>query len=309
MALNRNGILKYRADWRPVALVTGTFLACLVPFCFDFPLAANAALAFGLIYFRSYGPYAQHNHAHLAAFNWAPLNRVYDFLLTQLTGYPTSQWELHHNRGHHRHYLNPELDVARIVNLKTGRPMPRWWYAVRGNLTIARDSWKIGLAERRAGKKSLLAKWTVETTAQAAFTAAILWWSPWKALAFFIVPNVFSALFIWWESYPHHHDTPGTHVYDGSVTTLSGFFNHESFNIGHHTAHHERPTLHWSLLPARTAEIAAQLPSACVQRRRGDRYRKPSFPAEDHLAATLVQSPRLASGPTSARSSERAAQL
>jgi fatty acid desaturase len=279
--LNRDGIFKYRADARPFALVTLAFALSLAPFFFDLPWPAEVAYAIGLLAVRRYAPYAQHNHGHLPTFNSRALNAVYDFLLAQTTGYPTSQWELHHNRGHHRNYLTPELDVARIVDLKTGRPMARWWYAVRGFFTIARDCWRIGLTERRKGQKSLLPKWTIETVVQIAFTVALVYLSAWKATLFFIIPNVLSALFIWWESYPHHHETPGTHVYDGSVTTLSPFFNRQAFNIGHHTAHHERPTMHWSLLPQRTEQILSQIPAHCV----ADGYGKRRAKEASHAAA------------------------
>ena len=61
----------------------------------------------------------------------------------------------------------------------------------------------------------------------------------------------------------HHLGVPSTGIYDGSVTTTGGRFNHVNFNIGHHTAHHEKPTLHWSLLPGRTDIIASKIPEAC----------------------------------------------
>jgi len=56
---------------------------------------------------------------------------------------------------------------------------------------------------------------------------------------------------------------PSTGIYDGSVTTTGARFNHVNFNIGHHTAHHEKPTLHWSLLPGRTDVIASKIPEVC----------------------------------------------
>jgi fatty acid desaturase len=80
----------------------------------------------------------------------------------------------------------------------------------------------------------------------------------------FIIPNVFAAWFIWWESYPHHLHVPTTSLYDGSVTIMSPKYNRHTYNIGHHTAHHEKPTLHWSLLPQRTAQIRDRMPDQCV---------------------------------------------
>jgi fatty acid desaturase len=52
-----------------------------------------------------------------------------------------------------------------------------------------------------------------------------------------------------------------TGVYDSSRTLLDPLHNFLGFNSGHHTAHHEKPTLHWSLLPARTLAISHRIPA------------------------------------------------
>ena len=54
-----------------------------------------------------------------------------------------------------------------------------------------------------------------------------------------------------------------TRLYDASVTNL-GALNGWLLNIGHHTAHHSRPSLHWTALLARTAAILSHIPDACI---------------------------------------------
>jgi hypothetical protein len=49
------------------------------------------------------------------------------------------------------------------------------------------------------------------------------------------------------------------------MTVENATYNRVTFNIGHHTAHHEKPTLHWSLLPARTAQIRERIHPACFR--------------------------------------------
>jgi fatty acid desaturase len=259
------GLFKYRVDVGPVALVIAVSALALMPFLFALPLWATLAAWAVVFYARTFAAFAQHNHAHLPVFNWAPLNIAYDGLLAQNTGYPTSLWELHHNRGHHRHFLEPDRDVAAITYPGTTRVMSRAMYALRGNLLIHRDSIRIGLAEGRAGKKTLLPKLAWETALQALLTGLLLVWNWPLALAFVVVPNVMSAFLIWWQSYPHHHEMPCTSIYDGSMTVESPAYNRVTFNIGHHTAHHEKPTLHWSLLPARTAQIRSRIHPACFR--------------------------------------------
>jgi fatty acid desaturase len=138
-------------------------------------------------------------------------------------------------------------------------------YALRGNLLIHRDSIRIGRAEGRAGKRTLLPKLALESGLQVLITGLLLWWNWQVALAFVLVPNLLSAFLIWWQSYPHHKEMPCTGVYDGSMTVESAAYNRVTFNIGHHTAHHETPTLHWSLLPARTAQIRARIHPECFR--------------------------------------------
>jgi fatty acid desaturase len=260
-------MFRYRADLRPLLSIVTIVVLSLLPFLIHFPLWLLLPYAGVLLWLRSYSPYAQHNHGHLPVFRFQVLNLVYDALLAQCTGYATALWELHHVRGHHRHFLTPELDVARIIDRRTGRTMSRWYYAFRGNLTILRDSIRIAWGEHRSGRKSLLPKLTVELAIQAVLTVALAVWNPWMALLFFIIPNLMMSWFVWWESYPHHHGVPLTHAYDASVTITHRFFNWQTFNIGHHTAHHEKPTLHWSLLPERTAAIIEKIPAQCIRER------------------------------------------
>jgi fatty acid desaturase len=240
-------------------------LVALLPFVLTLPWWGLAALWPLVLYGRTFAAFAQHNHAHLSVFNWRPLNLLYDVVLAQNTGYPTSLWELHHNRGHHRHFLDPERDVAAITYPGTERVMSRSMYALRGNLLIHRDAIRIGRAEGRANKRSLLPKLAFESGMQTLLTCLLLAWNWQLALAFVVLPNFLSAWLIWWQSYPHHHEMPCTSVYDGSMTVESPAYNRVTFNIGHHTAHHEKPTLHWSLLPARTAEIRARIHPACFR--------------------------------------------
>jgi fatty acid desaturase len=262
--LNRTGIFKYSKDSVPVGMVFLAVGLSMIPVLIHLPLWFLVPYFFLVIFVRSFCPFAQHNHAHLPVFNSSALNHVYDAFLTLATGYATALWELHHNRGHHRHFLSPEKDVARIVDLKSGEVMPRWWYGIRGNLTILRDSISIGFQEAREGKKSLLPKLTGEIIVQWAIGIALLVLNPVMTIAFFVIPNIFASFFVWWESYPHHLHVPTQSIYDGSVTIQNKVYNLQTFNIGHHTAHHEKPTLHWSLLPQRTEAIRDQIPAMCL---------------------------------------------
>jgi beta-carotene hydroxylase len=269
----RTPFFRYSTDVRPVAWVHLAALLSLSPLILT-ALAARGightpvvweltAIWFASLYARCRGPYSQHNHAHLAVFGSRALNTAYDTVLTLITGYPTALWELQHNIGHHRNFLDPETDVATIHDPKTGRLYSRLWYTIRGNATIHRDALRIGKAEALRGRPKLLKKLWFELAVQVVVMSALLVWNAKLTVVFLVLPNLLAAGLVWWESYVHHLGVPSTGIYDGSVTRTAGRFNHVNFNIGHHTAHHEKPTLHWSLLPGRTDIIASKIPEAC----------------------------------------------
>ncbi len=271
----RTLFFRYSSDVRPVAWVLLAATLSVSPFVVA-PLlatrlqqpASHVIGALTVIWFvslwaRCRGPYSQHNHAHLAVFGGPALNTVYDAILTLVTGYPTALWELHHNIGHHRHFLTPETDPASIFDPKTKRVVSRVGYTFWGNLTIHRDSLRIARAEADRGKPRLLQKLWFELAVQAIVLGLLFAWNANLTVLFLVIPNIFAGALVWWESYVHHLGVPMTNTFDGSVTTTGRAFNHRNFNIGHHTAHHEKPTLHWSLLPGRTEAIASKIPEVC----------------------------------------------
>jgi len=268
----RTLFFRYSADVRPVAWVHLAALLSVSPLILTqlAPLTGHTLAVWELtliwlvsLYARCRGPYSQHNHAHLPVFGARALNTAYDAVLTLITGYPTALWELHHNVGHHRTFLEPETDPASNFDAKTGRLHSRLWYTIRGNATIHRDSFRIGKAEAQRGRPRLLQKLWFELALQMVVLGALLAWNAKLTVLFIVIPDLLAGGLVWWESYVHHLGVPSTGTYDGSVTTTGKHFNHVNFNIGHHTAHHEKPTLHWSLLPGRTDVIAAKIPEAC----------------------------------------------
>lgn len=278
--MNHARLLKYPVDVWPVIIVAGTTALALVPFFVHLSPWIVGAMWAVIIYLRTFVPFIQHNHAHLPIFQSRLLNWAFDVLLAQNTGYATALWELHHNRGHHRNFLDPKNDVARLTYPNSDVVMSRWVYALRGNVTIHRDAVLVALAEGRARRKTLLPKLAMELGIQTALTVVGLVYAPILTIAFFIVPNLFTAFLVWWQSYPHHHEMGTASIYEASVTEEGHWHNLVTFNIGHHTAHHEKPTLHWSLLPKRTDTIRHLVHERCF---RGADPAQPGFePAPAH---------------------------
>jgi fatty acid desaturase len=263
-AKRRRGLLRYGADGWSLLWIAGALGFSLLPWFVHMTNWQMLALGLPVFFFRSSCAYLQHNQGHLPAFWSKPLNWAYDLGLALMTGYITPMWELQHARGHHRHYLTPENDPARIQASKSDKPMSRWWYCVRGNFTIIGDSWRLAeveLAEGRADYRGKIIGQMLLAIAAAAVLLVLNWWA---FLWFIVVPNLIVAFGVWWISYAHHLDVPLDTHYDGSHSHLGHAFNRLTFNIGHHAAHHEKPTLHWSLLPQRSAQIFHKLAGTTV---------------------------------------------
>lgn len=257
--------MRYRIDWIPLSVVSACFGLSLMTLFVELPAPALIGIFLLIMFLRNPTLCAQHNHSHLSMFRNRGANFLYDLLLAQTTGYGTPEWELQHNRGHHSHYLNPDADIAGSVDPRTGETMSLGYYIWQGYWRIFPDARAIAERERDLGHPRMLRRLWTHAGIQLALTALWLAINPLMATLFFVVPNLLGRAMVWWGSYWHHLEVPRNEVYDGCRTEEHPIFNWISFNSGHHTAHHEKPALHWSLLPARTAAIRERIPAVCFQ--------------------------------------------
>ena len=63
-----------------------------------------------------------------------------------------------------------------------------------------------------------------------------------------------------WHTYCHHAGLDTQNPYEASHNILHRSYNILTGNLGYHTAHHVKPKLHWSKLPAFHATIAHRIP-------------------------------------------------
>jgi fatty acid desaturase len=255
----QRGLLRYDADWVSIIWIQATLVVSLLPWFVDMPVWARVLLAVPVFMLRSSCAYVQHNQGHLPVFWNKGLNFLYDIEITLMTGYVTPLWELQHSRGHHRLYLEPGKDPASIIDPKTGKPMSRVAYCFWGNLTIIQDSWRIAKLEVKENRADLRPRMVAEFILAGLLAGVLLYANWFHFLCYILIPNVIVAWGVWHISYDHHYELPGTTHYNGSHSHFGTSFNRSTFNIGHHAAHHEKPTLHWSLLPQRSAQILPKL--------------------------------------------------
>jgi beta-carotene hydroxylase len=253
------------ADALPAALVSGGVVLALVPFVVELPGVVVLALAVLSFAARMVAPVHHHCHAHRRVLRGVRLNRVYDFILMLAAGNLTAVWELQHVVGHHRSHLDPIGDPAAVARFSGEGPWQRILFTIAGDALSFGDALRI--AATRPRPRQLVRRLWSQAAVQVLTLGALTACNGGMALLMFLGPNLMLRWMVFYFSFAQHHGTPAHDVYSASVTRF-GWSNALFLNVGHHTAHHEQPTLHWTLLPARTAEILHRIPASCV---RGER--------------------------------------
>ena len=255
-------IFRYEEDRWPVAMIVSGVLLSLMAFSDHGFMGWGFGFA-GLL-LRSLVPIHQHSHSHLSTFNDESMNALYDLILSIGGGNLTSMWRVHHGMGHHVDYLDQKNDVE--GNLRFGQNIPyrRFVFAVLGSSLSLVDSFKLlkrfPTVVRRKHQFAIIRQLSLQL---AVFLIFML--IDWKVtLVMFLLPNFILKMAVFWFSYGQHDDLPMTSVYDSSTTKFK--FGQLLLNVEHHTAHHERPGLHWSRLAARTEEILPLIDPRCVRR-------------------------------------------
>jgi fatty acid desaturase len=256
--------LRRSADIRTVAWVT--LAAALVVLQYVRPDAVLFVLPFSCYLAITCGVIA-HNHNHCPTFVGRRLNNAFGHVLTLFYGYPTLMWIPTHNMNHHR-----------LVN-RPGDATITWRYTNKHNLFVALTYFFVSsyfqsepiqqyIGRARQRNRHLFGRIVFQYAVWIAFigltlavalqmhglrTGLFVW-----LLAVF-TPAICSLSIIMFFNYIQHVHADAWSEHDHSRNFTGNVFNFLFFNNGFHTAHHEHPALHWSVLPAAHAEMAASI--------------------------------------------------
>lgn len=254
----RGSILRYKADRGRVVFVLLAFAVHVALWALATPAVALASIL-PLTLLSVFVAPLNHHHQHVNTFQAAPLNRVYEIVLALQTGVAPFAWVLHHNLGHHRNYLrqrpHPEADESTWTRTD-GQKMGRIEYTIDLLLRHQSDIFQVGLQHPKHLRSLLLMKLPLY-----AVLGMLLWWSPLNTLLVFLVPAFFTLVHTIWATYEHHAGCDTESHLTASVNREHRLYNFLSANLGLHTAHHQRPGVHWSLLPQLHAQIRHQIPA------------------------------------------------
>ncbi len=237
-------MLRYRSDLPSLACVV-TSVSCQVAWL----ATGRIVLLVPMLVVLRWTALVQHNHSHVSLFKRPPANRLLDLALGTVTGMPMELYREAHTRTHHRFTGTPK-DWTQPAEVRNGvalqeRPMARWRYLY----VFAPRGWALGWSairqdalqtRRLAGEGAAMALLVLPF---------VLLGSPARLLvvaALWVVVSVVSAD----SNYKHHNgyldDARPEEFANDTYTVLH---TRLGFNIGYHTAHHGRPSAHWSKLP------------------------------------------------------------
>ncbi|WP_413289280.1 fatty acid desaturase [Bdellovibrio sp. HCB337] len=184
-----------------------------------------------------------HNHHHHPTFHSGILNRVTDILISICIGAPSTRLHLVHHFNHHRHYQSEKDWSNYRIHAKSKGVLRILYYLFSASREMAKNRRNI------PAPLSLQKHQVTERIVLGSFSLVALWLNPGIFLGL-IVPTWVGGLCLLLTSNLFNHDQCDLESeYNHSRNFLGKVENWFFLNNGFHSAHHEKPELHWSLLP------------------------------------------------------------
>lgn len=262
----KQNLFRYQEDRLPVVIFAALFAVDLAVFAFiaSWPLVlAWAALSVpAKVCIAAWN----HHHQHTPFFRSRICNRMIEIVFGLQTGAVANVWVLHHNLGHHDNYMDQQKDES-AWRAPDGRVMSNNEYTFK----LAMTGYYCAL-KNSAAHPQIRQTFIAMTVLHVAIVAALVWVNPFNAVAIFVVPMLISFVMTCRHTYDHHAGCSEEDEYAASNNITHRWYNILTGNLGYHTAHHLRPGLHWSKLPAFHASIADKIPA--------QNFRGPGYPME-----------------------------
>ena len=190
-----------------------------------------------------------HNTIHQPIFKWKLLNRLFQVALSFTYGHSVSAYVSGHNFSHHHH------SQSSMDRIRTSQMRYRWnllnqlllfFHVAPG---IMRDE-NVFARKMLNERPKWFAQYLVEMILVLGTKFFLLFYNWELALLLLFLPHAYAAWGIIGTNFWQHDGCDENHRYDHSRNFSGRLLNFLAFNNGYHGAHHERPELHWSLLPA-----------------------------------------------------------
>lgn len=248
--------MRYKIDVLCIALC----ITCLTLKCVATMSGFNLYLGVLLLCFLQLAVVSiKHNHIHLPIFENRRSNRLFDYILTLSTGFTTSSIRVIHSINHHVHN-DSSLDWGSTHSVANkGSAVALLTYVVKTPLRFIREKkkWFATNEGHRLRSENLS-----ENIALIAFLLGLaIVGSPVHFVAFVVFPMILSQVVLMSLNFFQHYHCKPNATYRSARNFTGWVFNHLFFNVGYHTAHHLRPTLHWSQLKSYHEAVEEKIPS------------------------------------------------
>ena len=248
-------MLRYKADRRTLLTVFLYFVFAIAPWVL-WPQLNNWEIA-ALVIINCFLSFScaviVHNTIHVPIFKSKGMNKFFQLVLSFSYGHSTSAFVPGHNFSHHK-YTQSTKDVMRTSKARFKLNILNqlfFFFIMSGD--ILKDEVRFGLKMRKH-RPAWFAQYALEMGLVIGLKIVLLIIN-WKcALLFVLIPHQYAAWGIVGTNYFQHDGTDQEHPYNHSRNFTGGALNFFLFNNGFHGAHHIKPNLHWSLLPAYHAE-------------------------------------------------------
>ena len=260
-------ILKYKQDRTNVVRAFLAPIIFFLPFYTGLPAGYEFAVA-GIVYFLvGDSNYILHLHIHNPFSRYRALNTLIDLALASVTAMTASNWRIQHLHGHHRG-VDILFNGSKDWEVEKYSPLRALSYCFRSMW------WTFWRPLAQSFVKGVIRRETLPIDYRWAFMEHLILFAfigllaliNWKLLLFYVLPLYALTYFITrYVDYLNHYgcDEESDDVYAHANNSLHPTFNRLTHNFGYHTAHHLKPSAHWTKLPEIHREIDAKIPEEC----------------------------------------------
>lgn len=189
-----------------------------------------------------------HNTVHTPIFIKREHNKIMQYVLSFCYGYSVSAFVPGHNFSHHKELESPK-DAMR-----TSKARFKWhllnqlffFFLITGGALKYELKWA---AKMKREKPAWYRQWLLESLSVNILKIALLFINLPAAVLFIWIPHFYALWALMGVNLWQHDGCDPNHKYNHSRTFTGKIMNWFCFNNGYHGAHHDRPSLHWSLLP------------------------------------------------------------
>jgi fatty acid desaturase len=241
--------LRYIQDLRSLAFVAAYFgFLSLAWLSISAPWYVWLAWTVLLCFWSFFCATIVHNTIHSPVFRKKSWNKAFQLVLTLTYGHPVSAYVPGHNFSHHRFTQTP------LDSIRTHKARFRWnflnqlffFYLMVPSILKAERKF---VRRMRVERPRWFRQYILESVVLNGFRLILLL-IDWRAfLCFLVVPHQYAAWGIVGTNYWQHEGCDENHPYNHSRNFVGNWLNFFAFNNGYHGMHHERPGMHWSLLP------------------------------------------------------------